>query len=182
MSNRLATRNWSSKLFPTLLLFCLALAMLGCGKSQPTHYYAFSGQPLDFVRDKLPSRTLRLARISIPQYLEREAIVQRSPNEAELKLDSLHIWAEPIHDGIRRQLYACLAKPLLEQNIALLPLASEDSGRTTLLVDILELNGQAGGQAFLSAQWSLQTSESNRLLENGLFASSKAVAGPGYHE
>ncbi|MBO4368646.1 MAG: membrane integrity-associated transporter subunit PqiC [Desulfovibrio sp.] len=163
------------RFLPLLAFSFLSLTLFGCGKSLPTQYYAFEGADCSLQCDTLPKRTLRVARVGIPQYLEREALVQRKPGCVALTVDSLHVWAEPLADGIRRLLANGLTEPLLANGLTVLPLGSESRGTYTLLLDILHLDGVKEGEATLSAQWSLLESESNLVLDDGLFSARKHV-------
>ena len=169
-----------SKIFLALLL--LTLCLQACGKSSPTNYYALSSNINLQTQDRLPKTTLRLARVAIPPYLDRETIVTKKPDQVQLAVDSVQVWAEPLSDGVRRILQNELAAPLLEHNITVLPLASESSGTYTLLIDILRLDGQLGSKVNLSAQWSLVTSQANQTLDDGIFSAEQVLTEGSYQE
>ncbi|MCR5814218.1 MAG: PqiC family protein [Desulfovibrio sp.] len=163
-----------------LLLFCLTLC--ACGRSQPTQYYAFEGKAEAFVQDALPKTTLRIARVALPQYLEREPLVLRKKGQVQLQVDSLHVWAEPLTDGVRRLLSNELRQPLLARGITLLPMATEKNGSYTLLVDISRLDGSFEDHAEIEANWSLVTEEPERVIKDGVFSASLPVPHSSYHE
>ncbi|MBQ7456505.1 MAG: membrane integrity-associated transporter subunit PqiC [Desulfovibrio sp.] len=166
-------------MFRSLFLLLLVLSLCACGRSQPTAYYTFAPRELLTNVNRLPKTTLRIARVAIPQYLERDSIVVRSANPVTLKVDSLNVWAEPLGDGIRRMVYAECFEPLLAKNIAVLPLASDAQATYTLLLDIVSFDGD-GKRAMLSTQWTLVETTSNHTLANGVFSAKKALPHAGY--
>ncbi|MBO4334940.1 MAG: membrane integrity-associated transporter subunit PqiC [Desulfovibrio sp.] len=166
----------------SLLPLVLCLALCACGRSQPTQYYAFASQPENLVRNSLPKTTLRIARVALPQYLEREPLVLRKKGHVDLQVDSLHVWAEPLTDGVRRLLASELRQPLLAQGITLLPTATEKIGTYTLLVDISRLDGSFGDMAEIEAHWSLLTGEQDRIIRDGFFAKALPVPQGSYQD
>ena len=68
------------------ICFLLALCLFGCGRSTPTRYYMQeSGAGLP-VAESLPAKSLRVAQVEIPSYLNRNNIVSRVQNETQLIL------------------------------------------------------------------------------------------------
>ena len=153
-----------------------------CGRSAPTTYYALEDTTAFVQQDRLPAKTLRIARVALPQYLEREPIVTRTNGVVELGVNPVHVWAEPLGDGIRRVLQTELSAPLLTHGLTVLPLASESSGTYTLLVDILRLDGELGKNVALAAQWSLLESAGNRTVDDGIFTAESALGSSSYAE
>ena len=163
------------------LVLGLIILLAGCGKSTPTNYYTLTANSALTTQNNLPKTTLRVARVAIPQYLDRDAVVSRN-DAVVLKVDSVQVWAEPLGDGLRRVLQNQLAPELLERNITVLPLGSEDAGTYTLLVDILRLDGEFNGQAQLQAQWSVITSNTNHSLADGIFVAQETIQGNTYED
>ena len=157
------------------LLLGLLIFLGGCGKSIPTNYYTLQTSFTPITKDSLPKTTLRVARVAIPQYLDREK------DASILGVNSVQVWAEPLGDGIRRVLQTELTPKLLEQNITVLPLGSEDTGTYTLLVDILRFEGELNAKANLIAQWSLVSSTSNNVITNGIYSAEEQLNNPTYH-
>ncbi|MCR4665868.1 MAG: PqiC family protein [Desulfovibrio sp.] len=162
--------------FLPLVLFPI-LFTAGCGKSMPTRYYALQSEALSVSCTDLPKTTLRVAGVGVPSYLSRDALVERKPGEANLTIDSLTLWAEPLDDGIRRIFVNGLTAPLLEEGLTVLPMASEDRGVYTLVLDILTLDGVRGGEASLSLSWRLLENASTRILDSGLYSARASVPG-----
>ena len=170
------------QLTPYLLSLALCLALCACGRSQPTQYYAFEGKYETLVRNALPKTTLRIARVALPQYLDREPLVLRKKGHVELQVDSLHVWGEPLTDGVRRLLANELRAPLLAQGITLLPMATEKTGTYTLLVDISRLDGSFDDMAEIEAHWSLLTAEQDRVIRDGFFSEALQVPHASYQD
>ena len=161
----------------------LVLGLLSaCGKSIPTNYYTLLSRAETETTDKLPKSTLRIARVAIPQYLERESIAVRKEDHVQLAVDSIHLWAEPLSDGIRRVLQREMTPPLLRRGLTVLPLASEESGTYTLLVDILRLDGEFTRSVDFAAQWSLVESRTNTVLDDGIFTAQEELRTSSYQD
>ena len=166
----------------SVLLVLMLLLIAACGRSVPTNYYALTAPTEQLTLDRLPRKTLRIARVAIPQYLDREPIVTHKSTVGELHVDSIQIWAEPLNEGIRRILQNTLSPKLLQTGINVLPLASEETGNYVLFIDVLRLDGALGGQLDYSCQWRLTEISSNRTLAEGIFSAQKPLAAATYKE
>ena len=153
----------------------LVLLLAACGRSQPTAYYAFKAEGHAVSATQLPKTTLRIARVAIPQYLERDSVILREPNSVAITVDSLNVWAEPLGDGIRRSVHTVLLEPLLEQGITVLPLSTEANGTYALFIDVLRLEGTKNGTAHLTAQWSLVANDNTKIVCDGIYSDEKEV-------
>lgn len=166
-------------LCPWIVVLTLLTA---CGKSTPTNYFVLSGGDDLTTQDNLPRSTLRIARVGVPSYLDRDAIVVRKDGKSLLAINSMNLWAEPLSEGIRKVLLTELTNPLLEKNITVQPPQSEEAGDLTLIVDIFRLDGELSREAVLNAAWSLVESRNNRVITNGLFSHKKTLSTPSYQE
>ena len=97
-------------LFLSLVLLTL---LSGCARSTPTRYYLLESALEPVKADTLPSKNLRVAQVTVPDYLDRNSIVSRVNGETELVVSQFHAWAEPVGHGVRRVVQEVLTPPLL---------------------------------------------------------------------
>lgn len=161
------------------LLMCLFLALGGCGRSTPTHYYLLEGGMGALQVDRLPQKTLRVAMVEGPNYLNRNNIVSRVKGEPRLILAEFHLWAEPVTNGVRRVVAETLTKPMLENGISVLPPGSANGGDYVLLLDIQRLDGNFDDKAVFECHWSI-VDKADKNIGAGIFAAEETVAGANY--
>lgn len=164
----------------SLLLLSLALcvALAACGRSQPTRFYVLENAHDPVRADTLPARDLRVARVNVPEYLDRNGMVSRVPGGAELQVSQFHAWAEPLAVGVRRLLQEGLAAPLLAVGINVPAAGEELPAAYTLLVDILRLDGGFEAAAELEARWTLRSGDD--ILGRGAYADREPLQGASY--
>lgn len=161
---------------PPLLLLILSLAA-GCARSIPASYYLLdSGEP-PFNAENLPAQSLRLADVSLPDYLDRKDIVRRRSGDTHLDVAAVHQWAEPLDKGLRRALREILTPRLARAGCALLP-EGEARDVPSLMVDIQRFDGDFDADAHLSARWQLRGADGG-ILAQGVHSAS-LPAGPDY--
>lgn len=96
------------KVLTTILIALTLIFSAGCfGRGAPSHYYLMSAKdPL--IRQAIePTEVLGIGPVTIPEYLNREAIVIRK-GDYELQISDLHRWAEPMLENILRVLKSYL--------------------------------------------------------------------------
>lgn len=138
-----------------ITVFMVSFLLSGCGRSSPTTYYILDGSGPPAQQDISAERTLRVAMVNIPDYLNRNNIVSREPGENRLILADFHLWAEPLSNGIRRVAQGLLAAMLRGRNIEVIPNGSDQDADYVLELDINRLDGNFGGNATLAAAWTL---------------------------
>lgn len=163
------------------LTICLALALclLGCGRSTPTRYYLLESSLGQIEADNLPSKSLRVAQVDVPAYLNRNNIVSRVRNEPQLILAEFHLWAEPVSNGVRRVIEETLTAPLLESGVNVLPSGTEERGDYVLLIDVQQLDGNFNEKAVLESRWTL-LDRNEKPIRRGIFANEEMVPGADY--
>jgi len=75
----------------------------GCGSSPPVRYFTLDPIEAEFATDQSDITVLALGPLALPEYLDRSPMVRRGTG-AELVVDELHRWAEPLGDGLHRVL------------------------------------------------------------------------------
>ncbi len=164
-----------------LLLFPLVLFLLlaACGRSAPTRYYLLESAHTPMQADALPAANLRVAQVTVPDYLDRNGIVSRADGSPELVVSQFHAWAEPVAVGVRRLLQEGLSAPLLAAGVNV-PAPGDDAAADYILfVDVQRLDGDFNANAVLEARWTLRDSR-DKALGKGAYADREAVSGVGY--
>lgn len=161
------------------LLIFLFLALAACGRSTPTNYYMLESGLAPMQVDGFPGKTLRVAMVEGPSYLNRNNIISRVKGEPRLILAEFHLWAEPLTSGVRRVVAETLTEPLLAKEISVLPPGSANSGDYALLLDIRRLDGNFNEMAVFECYWNvLDKNEKN--IGGGIFAAEEMVGGASY--
>lgn len=163
-----------------LLLSLVLLTLLsGCARSTPTRYYLLESA-LDPVKaDTLPSKNLRVAQVTVPDYLDRNSIVSRVNGETELVVSQFHAWAEPVGHGVRRVVQEVLTPPLLAVGLNVLAPGDDTRADYVLLVDLQRLDGNFDSKAVLEARWTLKNHHDD-VIARGIYADVEPVEGKTY--
>ena len=163
-----------------LLLSLVLLTLLsGCARSTPTRYYLLESA-LDPVKaDTLPSKNLREAQVTVPDYLDRNSIVSRVNGETELVVSQFHAWAEPVGHGVRRVVQEVLTPPLLAVGLNVLAPGDDTRADYVLLVDLQRLDGNFDSKAVLEARWTLKNRHDD-VIARGIYADVEPVEGKTY--
>lgn len=146
------------------LTFALFAALVGgCQLAQPS-------QPVDFyllgqaepipeaapagTSDPVPGGRIVIAEIAMPAYLERREIALRR-SAVEVEYRALAFWAEPLSEGIHRELRRALAT-LTGQTVVSDTLGLTEADRQ-LFVTFERFDAQADGVAVLEAQLTVRS-------------------------
>ena len=168
-------------MYSKLCLLCLGIFLLyGCGRSMPTNYYLLESSLGAIQVDRMPKKTLRVAQVEIPSYLNRNNIVSRVKGESSLILAEFHLWAEPVSAGIRRVMEETLLQPALDANINVLPSGTASGGDYILLLDVQRFDGNFNAPAVLECRWTVLDRE-ERPIQSGLYSSEAMVQGADYN-
>ena len=136
----------------------ILLTVLGCGTSQPSHFYllrALSPSSVSGLSDtKASSLSFGLGPVTLPKYLDRPQIVTQSGGH-EIELAEFHKWAEPLSENVSHVLAENLSVMLSTDRIEQYPWRRTTPVDYQIVVDILQFDGTRGGEAVLSARWSL---------------------------
>lgn len=160
-----------------LALAALALLLCACGRSAPTRYYLLEAATPPASTAALPARTLRLAPVALPEYLDRNGIVTRGPG-TQVTVAQFHLWAESLQAGVRRSVQGALAPALLPTGVAVLAPSDEDKSDYLLQLDLQRLDGSLAGTAALEARWTLRD-QHDAVLDRGVYTAEEAVPGSG---
>lgn len=163
-----------------LLLSLVLLTLLsGCARSTPTRYYLLESALEPVKVDTLPSKNLRVAQVTVPDYLDRNSIVSRVNGETELVVSQFHAWAEPVGHGVRRVVQEVLTPPLLAVGLNVLAPGDDTRADYVLLVDLQRLDGNFDSKAVLEARWTLKNRHDD-VIARGIYADAEPVEGKTY--
>lgn len=160
------------------MLMLLAL-LAACGRSTPTNYYLLESGLSPAQSASLPSKSLRVARVNVPEYLDRTGIVSRVQGQTQLIVAQFHVWAEPLNQGVGRVTREVLTPPLLAAGVNVLPGSGDAAGQYTLLLDVQRLDGNFEDKAVLEARWALRD-HNDHILGQGIYAGEEMVQGRTY--
>jgi len=151
-----------------LMLLCVPACLAACGGRSPQPQYYLLGeeqQPVAPLQGDKP--TVALRQVSLPSYLNRDALVLRSGGAVQLVVSEYHLWAEPLNRAVPRLLEETMRPLLQEKGLNLLwPDAADAALQTD--VAFLRLDGIPGGSAGISARWRILYREGG-LLAQGVF-------------
>lgn len=170
-----------------LTMLFAAIALCACGRSTPTNYYVLESTAPDMASGPLPSTSLRVAPVTVPQYadktnLVRQGVAQQGANAGangsavSISLDDTQQWAETLPEGIRRVVQAELAEPLRQKKVHALANADESDSDYTLFIHVERLDSVANAAqhtARLTAQWRCE--KDRRVLAQGVFSDSETM-------
>lgn len=160
-----------------LLLPVLALAILaaGCG-SKPSSYYMLREDTQPLRVESLPTTTLAVSAVNIPEYLNRRGVVIRSHEGSILTVPMFNVWAESLDTAVQRVVASRLAAPLLEQGISVIP--TQDAHSTpayAVVIDLIRLDASDDGTICLEARWGVVDASTRSAVASGSFARSTRI-------
>ncbi len=164
----------------TLYTFlALTVLLAACGRSTPTNYYLLESRLTPVSADSLPTKSLRVAPVNVPEYLDRDGIVSRVGESTQLIVAQFHSWGEPLSHGVRRVTREVLTRPMLQSGVNILPAGDESTADYVLYLDIQRLDGNFDQKAVLDVRWTLRN-KFNDVLARGIVVDEEAVTGKGY--
>jgi uncharacterized protein len=147
----------------TLPLALTAVAVLGtvsCIRIGPRDSPASQHYVLSPVVEAPPDGTVSptaplvvgVGPITLPAYLDRpQMVVRRAPDLIEVL--EFEQWGEPLRDGVTRVLAINLAHLLPDSVVVVFPWRSIETVRCQVIVDVVQMDGPAGGILALDARW-----------------------------
>lgn len=167
-----------------ILLFSLSI-LGGClpKPSAPTKLYILSSLagPAVEMHNKAGEifMTIGVGPVHLPEYLDRPEIVTRiNPNE--LKLAELDIWAESLQVNFTRVLVENISRLLSTEPVAVFPWGASPQIDFQIDIEVVRLDGDIAGKAFLIAQWSILNSSNKSILFSKKSQYTESVGGTGY--
>ncbi len=144
-------------------LAVVALLGAGCAKGPPPTLYLLDSTPDEQLPGFERGVAVGVGPIELPAYLDRPHIVTRRTSN-RLWFSESHQWAEPLKEGVTRELAVNLALVLDSNRIYVLPQRQKTPLDFRVTIDFARFDGTADARAVLAARWSLYDGEARRLL------------------
>ena len=142
----------------TALFIIAMLALQACGSSPPVRFFALEPMSVEYAQDPEDAVVLGLGPLRIADYLKRPQLVTRG-DDAELIVDELNRWAEPLGAAIHRTL-ADNVDGLLD-GVAVVGFPDTDTATLDYRVvgRVYRFDVDRSGLAVLEVQWRLEDSD-----------------------
>lgn len=162
------------------LLACASLSLLAaCADSPSARFYVLGSFPVEAqARAWADDVAVGLGPVELPDYLDRPQIVTRS-GENELHLAEFDRWGESLKDNVTVVLAEDLTVLLPSQRVSIYPWKRSTPIDYQLAVRITRFDRTEGGEAVLSARWSVLARDGKELLSRES-RHVERVAGDGY--
>ncbi|SNS32608.1 PqiC family protein [Pseudomonas segetis] len=158
---------------PSILLVAL-LGLAGCARYQPVPLYQLDSGDAEVPSAKEGLAVL-LGPVSIADYLQREALLQRQEDGSLIASRDAR-WAGSLAADIDQQLLLQLSSQLNSQRLALAPAAPGFTPQVQILMSIARLDSGPHRPAVLEAQWRLM-GKNGELLDGRLVRLEQAHSG-----
>ena len=161
------------------------LNLLGCGTSQPSHFYLLralapaSDSGLSQARPS--SLSLGLGPITFPQYLDRPQIVTKA-SAHEVELAEFHKWAEPLSENTSHVLAENLSALLSTDRIVQYPWKRSEPLDYQLSLEVIQFDGTKSQEAVLKVRWTLVGEDGETLLVKKTSHFTEPVGGLDYED
>ena len=161
------------------------LNVLGCGTSQPAHFYLLRAMSPDsdagLSETKASSLSLGLGPISLPKYLDRPQIVTRISSH-EIDLAEFHKWGAPLKDNLVSVLHENLSKLLSTNRIVEYPWNRSHLPDYQLSLEVMQFDGTKNQEVSLSVRWRLAGDDGKRVLQEKTSQFSEIIQGSDYED
>ena len=172
-----------SRAMRLLAMAFLAFSLIGCAGSSPSRFYLLS--PASVVKDEAGSTVqgncihLRIARVTLPEYLNRPHIVTRT-TENNLTLSDDDQWAEPLSDTVARVLAEDISQHVCTKKISLPPGKASGESDYRVEVEVYRMDGSLGKEAVLEVWWTVSGGAGNIFHRSKRSKFSESVKGDTY--
>jgi uncharacterized lipoprotein YmbA len=161
------------------------LSFLGCGTSQPSHFYllrALSPASASSLSETKPSSlSIGLGPVTFPEYLDRPQIVTRA-SAHEVELAEFHKWAEPLQKNVANVLQENLSALLSTDGIVQHPWKRSSLLDYQVALDVIQFDGIKSQEAVLKVRWTLVGEDGETLLVKKTSRFSEPVGGLDYED
>ena len=134
--------------------FLACLLLTGCGTTPPSQYYMLNSIPQASIKNPQNQGETKIhigvGPITIPKYLDRYAIVKRS-NGAEVIINDMHRWAEPLADNFTRVLANNLYLLTGTSEISIHPWRNANEIDYQVVIDVQRFDADINNNVVLSA-------------------------------
>jgi hypothetical protein len=144
-----------------LLILILALAISGCGTTQPAKFYLLNASS-STSQNGSTDINIGVGPIEFPTYLERSKIMIRTGNNS-FKAAEYHRWAEPLDTNFTRVLAQELHNNMPNANVNTYPKRNSQKIDIQVLLEVLSFDSDDNNQAQLNIRWELLGSDKKPL-------------------
>ncbi len=161
----------------------LVFFLIGCAGSPSSRLYILS--PASVAKDAAGSTEqgdcihLRIARVTLPEYLNRPHIVTRT-TENNLTLSDDDQWAEPLSDTVARVLAENISQHICTKKISLSPGKTSGDSDYRVEVEVYRMDGNLGKDAVLDVWWTVSGGAGNIFHQSKRSKFSESVKGSTY--
>lgn len=147
----------------TAIIF-LAIVLSACSTSPTPNFYILEQEANLQLSGIEQGLVIGLEPVNIAPYLDRPHIVTRTGNH-KLELSEFNRWVESLKDSVSRVVAVNLSNSLKTNRVYLLPRHNKTPHLDyQITIDIVRFDGQLGGNARLTARWSLYDKQGNLLI------------------
>jgi len=149
-------KNSRSRFTAALALACAAL-LAGCaGSKTPTVYYSLYAPAAQTEVGTMTDGdiSVRVGPVTIPDILKQTRIATGG-EDGSYDLAEYHRWSGDVDRDLARTLAEHLAQALGTQRVSVFPWDQDFTPTYQVLVDVLFMGGEPGGEAILSARWTI---------------------------
>jgi len=152
--------------FAAVVLVVFAMILTGCigGTSKPSKFYLL--RSMDNSQNSLStagnesSVSVLIGPITLPAYLDRTQMVTVA-GKHELVLEEFNRWAEPLKDNFYRVLMEDLSSLLNTSEVYAYDRDGAPTADYQVFIDVTRFDSIAGGDAVLTAFWTVSGKESS---------------------
>ncbi|WP_181898442.1 PqiC family protein [Alteromonas aestuariivivens] len=138
-------------IFRNLLLSVVLFALCGCASKAPSFQYYVLHQPESLAATPAtPNQSVILNSLQLPDYLKQRGLVMQT-SATQLHFSTLHLWAEPLDNGMTQ----ALRNSLMENSgVLIAPLdMAELSSATRITVLVEDFVATHNGEVVLKGQY-----------------------------
>ena len=151
-----------------LTLGVYSMILLGCGSSNPTHFYVLTPSPsseaLGLASLAARGPSIGLGPVSLPAYLDRPQIVSRA-SRTKLHMGDFDQWAAPLKDSVASVLAENVSMFVPTDHIAVYPWPRSTPIDYQIEVDITRFDAtMGGGEVLLLARWRIVGKDGKELV------------------
>ena len=151
----------------------IILSMAGCSSHTSTIQHYLLSSPNDIQSaDLSESKTLRLTRLTIPEYLKQNGLPLMLESN-QIQLSKTHLWAESFDASLTKYMQHAFAPEFV-----MITEGGFHEHQYSLAIDILHLVATSNGDVIISANY--QITDDNQLLSRQAYSQSYALSKDGY--
>ena len=149
-------------------LFGILLILLaGCASTEPSRFYTLTPMPGSDAKILSQAESqdvsIGVGPVRMPDYLDRQQIVTTS-NQNKIKMSEFDRWAGSLKDSFTRVLSENLSVLLSTDHVFLFPWRGAITVDYHIGVDVIQFDGELGGNASLIARWGIFSPKEKKVL------------------